>query len=169
MLSSKLVLFQQDKTPAFPLSAAMKFGFGLVTESRPEVDVFSSKNLKLNLQFSLSHQFSNHISVLLVPSYTSNVNHWEESSEGTFALGTGARIILFKDISFLMEWIPVVSGYQADSTGWGAGLEVKTGGHVFQFFILNTIGLSPSQFLSGGDLNLKDKDFRFGFNIFRWF
>jgi hypothetical protein len=36
-------------------------------------------------------------------------------------------------------------------------------------FVTNAYGLTPSQFLAGGDLRLGDGDLRFGFNIYRTF
>lgn len=125
--------------------------------------------MKINLQLSLSHQVNNSLSFLLVPSYSSNTNHWEPSSEGTISLGTGIRYMFLNDLSFIMEWIPVLAGYKDNSSGWGLGLEKKIGGHVFQLFVLNTVGLTSVQYVPGGNLRLKDGEFRIGFNIFRWF
>ena len=169
MLSLKWVLFQQGKRYSLPFSAAVNLGTSIITESRPGIKTFSSDNTKFSFQLSLSHQLNNSISLLLVPAYASNVNHWENPSEGTLALVTGLRVMVANDVSILFEWIPVLSGYQEKSSGWGLGLEKKIGGHVFQVFILNTLGITTPQYLPGGDLEFKDSDFRLGFNIFRWF
>jgi hypothetical protein len=77
--------------------------------------------------------------------------------------------MIFNDFSIIWEWVPVLTGYKDNSNGWGLGVEKKIGGHVFQVFLLNSAGLTSDQFIPGGDLRLKDKDFRFGFNIFRTF
>jgi hypothetical protein len=168
-LTLKWLFFHQSETNALPFSAALSIGGALVTESEPGKNTLRSENLKFITQLSLSHQFSDSLSVLLVPSYSSNTNHWEEASEGTLALGLGARYMFLDDLSFLGEWIPVIVGYKADSWGWGLGIEKKIGGHVFQVFITNSIGMTSAQYLPGGNLKLFDGEFRFGFNIFRWF
>jgi hypothetical protein len=49
------------------------------------------------------------------------------------------------------------------------GFEKKIGGHVFQVFINNALGVTAAQVLPGGDYRLGDFDFRIGFNIFRKF
>jgi len=168
-LSLKWVMFEQGKILTLPFSAALNLGGSLVTQSQPDRKVFRADNIKFNLQVILSHQVSNTLSLVLVPAYSSNTNHWDSSSEGTFALGAGGRWMIFNDFSIIWEWIPVLAGYKDNSNGWGLGIEKKIGGHVFQVFILNSTGLTSDQFIPGGDFRLKDWDFRIGFNIFRKF
>jgi len=168
-LSFKWVMFGQRAKSKLPLSGALNIGGSWATESLPGRDAFDADNMKFNAQAIFSYQLNNSISVALVPAFSSNANHWEAASEGTFALGTGGRFMVFEDLSIIWEWIPVLSGYQDNEYGWALGIEKKIGGHVFQVFVLNTAGLTSDQFLPGGDLRLKDGDLRFGFNIFRTF
>jgi hypothetical protein len=168
-LSLKWVMFEQGKISTLPFAAALNLGGSLVTQSQPDRKVFSADNMKFNLQVILSHQVSNALSFVLVPAYSSNANHWDPSSEGTFALGTGGRWMIFNDLSIIWEWVPVLAGYRANSNGWGFGFEKKIGGHVFQVFLLNSAGLTSDQFIPGGDFRLNDWDLRIGFNIFRKF
>ena len=77
--------------------------------------------------------------------------------------------MIFTDFSLIAEWIPVLAGFKAEANGWGFGMEAKIGGHVFQFFVLNSRGVTPAQFLPGGDLLIKNGDLRIGFNIYRAF
>ena len=77
--------------------------------------------------------------------------------------------MIFDDFSLLAEWVPPLAGYEDSYGGWGLGVEKKIGGHVFQFFVTDSIGIIASQYLPGGDLRLGDGDFRLGFNIFRTF
>jgi hypothetical protein len=168
-LSLKWVMFERKKIFTLPFSAALSLGGSLVTQSQPDRKVFSAENMKFNMQVILSHQVSNTLSFVLVPAYSSNTNHWDPSSEGTFALGTGGRWMIFNDFSIIWEWVPVLAGYRANSNGWGFGFEKKIGGHVFQVFLLNSAGLTSDQFIPGGDFRLNDWDLRIGFNIFRKF
>jgi hypothetical protein len=168
-LSLKWVMFERKKIFTLPFSAALSLGGSLVTQSQPDRKVFSVENMKFNMQVILSHQVSNTLSFVLVPAYSSNTNHWDPSSEGTFALGTGGRWMIFNDFSIIWEWVPVLAGYRANSNGWGFGFEKKIGGHVFQVFLLNSAGLTSDQFIPGGDFRLNDWDLRIGFNIFRKF
>jgi hypothetical protein len=155
----------------FPLSVSLKGSGSLITEKQKDKSVFRSENMKANLQLIMSRQFSNALSLELVPSFSTNTNTFDPLSENTFILGTGGRFMVFEYFSFIGEWLPVLSGYKNKFNGWGLGAEYKIGGHVFQVFVTNAVGLTSDQFITGGDLSFKDNDYRFGFNIFRsfWF
>lgn len=155
-----------------PVSLTFGGGGSLITQKPENKKVFRSENFKFNLQASLSRQVINSLSFLLVPAYSSNTNRYPyhtEPAKGTWALGTGGRFTPVGNFSIIAEWIPVLSGYKANSTGWGSGMEYKIGGHVFQVFVTDTFGLTSDQFLPGGDLKLNHSEFRLGFNIFRTF
>ncbi len=162
------LIFEQGEKSPIPLSAALHIGGNLVTQDEP-ADVDWSGRFRFGALLSLSYQASNAFSVLVVPAFSSNTNFWENPSEGTFSLGLGGRFMFLPDLSLIAEWIPVLAGFKDTTNGWGVGLEKKIGGHVFQFFVTNSLGITASQFVTGGDLKLQDGDFRLGFNIFRTF
>ena len=142
---------------------------GLMTVSQPGETTFREENLRFNVQASFAYVLHPKVSLLLVPGYTSNTNPAEGSSQGTLSLGLGGRLLIAQDLSLLLEWVPVLSGYSNESAGWGLGIEKKIGGHVFQVFALNSVGITTAQFAPGGELRLSDGEFRIGFNILRWF
>jgi hypothetical protein len=170
-LSISYLFLQQGKNHRLPFSASLNLGGSLVTIPEPCHRVFRAANMKFNVQLSLTRQFSEAFSILLVPAFSSNTNHWEVHPEGTFSLGSGGRYMFIENISVIGEWLPVISGYQAEASSWGLGLEYKMGGHVFQVFLTNVLGLTSDQFLPGGNYKLEDSDYRLGFNIYRsfWF
>ena len=170
-LSCTWRFIEQGRRTGLPFSASMHVGGSLETETERCEDVYESDNLKFNAQLSLSHQLSDAFSLLLVPAFSSNTNPSKSSSEGTFILGLGGRLTFMDNLSIIWESLPILSGYKAESQGWGLGLEYKVGDHVFQVFLTNVLGLTTGQFLPGGDLKLKNSDYRLGFNIFRsfWF
>jgi len=51
----------------------------------------------------------------------------------------------------------------------GMGVDIETGGHVFQFFVSNTRALAHTQLLRGADYDYNKKEFALGFNILRQF
>ncbi|UCE05950.1 MAG: hypothetical protein JSW07_20560 [bacterium] len=162
---------KQGQIPMLPISVAVIGGGSLITVPEPCHSVWRSENLKMNLQLSISHQFSDELSLMLVPSFSSNTNTFDPLSENTFVLGTGSRFMFADNFSVIGEWLPVISGYKDELNSWGLGLEYKIGGHVFQVFLTNTYGLTTDQYIIGGDLKLENNHYRVGFNIFRsfWF
>lgn len=161
-------LLEQGKGKTIPFSATLHLGGGIISQDQPQGAEWAGR-FRFNALLSVAHQLNDRFSFLFVPAYSSNSNFWEPSSDGTFSLGIGGRFMLLNDLSLIAEWIPRLAGYKDIYSGWGFGVEKKIGGHVFQFFITDSIGLTPAQFLPGGDLKLGEGDFRFGFNIFRTF
>ncbi len=160
--SADWLVAEQGRTAGLPFSAALHGGVSLATEGPgDEMKVFAG--------ISLARQFTRRISVLVVPALVTNANHWALNPQSTFSLGLGARYMILKDFSIIGEWVPVLAGYNEIESGWGLGIEKRIGGHVFQVFVNNSLGLTPAQVLPGGDLRLGDFDFRIGFNIFRTF
>ncbi len=49
------------------------------------------------------------------------------------------------------------------------GLDIDTGGHIFQIFVSNTRALAHTQLLRGAELNYMQKEWALGFNILRQF
>jgi hypothetical protein len=167
--SSTWLVLEQGENASLPFSVAVNGGLGWVTQKQEGRGAFNSRNFKINAQFILSRQFNERLSVLVVPLYSSNTNHWEAAAQGTFSIGIGGRFMFLDDLSLIGEWVPVLAGYKDIANGWGFGFEKKIGGHIFQFFITNSIGLTSAQFVTGGDLRLGKGDLRIGFNIFRTF
>jgi Membrane bound beta barrel domain (DUF5777) len=168
-LSSTWLVLEQGENGALPFSVSVNGGIGWAAQKGNDRSAFNARNFKLAAQVILSRRFNRRLSVLVVPAYASNTNHWEADPEGTFAVGLGGRFMVFQDLSVIAEWVPVRAGYKEISNGWSFGIEKRIGRHVFQVFATNSIGLTSSQIVTGGDLRLAKGDFRFGFNIFRTF
>lgn len=165
----KIVNSNKQKQAKFPVAVVLHLGGSLVTQEIGDRKLFDSHNLKLNAQLSISYALTKQAVLLLVPSYTSNANHWDPDPEATLSLGLAGKYNLGANYALIAEWIPVISGYKSVSSAWGIGIEKKIGRHAFQVFVTNSVGLTPDQYIPGGDLKLKDGDFRLGFNIFRMF
>jgi mono/diheme cytochrome c family protein len=168
-LAGRWLLLPGRKGVKHPLALALQAGAGLATSNLPGEGTFDSRHFKINLQAPLSYRFSSRLSLLLVPSYSTHVDAHNAESGAVMALGTGFKFTIFDELAIVGQWLPVLDGPRAAANGWGAGLEYKTGGHVFQIFFLNASGLLADQYLPGGDLLLKEGDFRIGFNLIRNF
>ena len=161
-LSADWLVVEQGRTAGLPFSATLHGGVSLATADSPD-------EAKVFIEASLARQFTRRFSLLVVPAFVTNADHFDPDPQNTFAVGLGGRYMIFKDFSIIAEWVPVLAGYKEIESGWGLGLEKRIGRHVFQLFCNNALGLTPAQYLPGGDLHLRDFDFRLGFNIFRTF
>jgi len=168
-LAARWLVFPGADGSDRPLALAFNAGAGLVTQKISGEERFAAGHFKINLQAALSYRFNPRISLLLVPAYSTHVNHHDADPKAVLALGTGFKFTVLKELALIGQWLPVLDGPRAAANGWGVGLEYKVGRHVFQVFFLNAIGLLADQYLPGGDLLLKKGDFRVGFNLFRDF
>jgi hypothetical protein len=51
----------------------------------------------------------------------------------------------------------------------GIGLDIETGGHVFQMFLTNSFGMTENQTFARTNSSWADRGFRLGFNVSRMF
>lgn len=91
-----------------------------------------------------------------------------------FALGVGLREKITPRTTFNAEYIPVLSrpsgrGNRGFYNSFSVGLDVETGGHIFQLHFTNSAGMAEPQFIAQTNGSWMDRGFRFGFNISRVF
>jgi len=165
-LSSKVGLLRQGKDLSAPLSASLAASLALTTERPSGVDLFDADNVHFSAQLALARQITNRLSFLCVPSFSSNTNYALPGEDNTTSLGLGSRLMLIENISLIGEWTPVLAGSETGTDTWGIGFEAKKGGHVFHVFVTDAYGLTPNQYIPGGDLD-ESGDIRLGFNLYR--
>ncbi|RMF56541.1 MAG: cytochrome c [Calditrichaeota bacterium] len=171
----KYSLKQQFENDPLPLAAALLFSTNWVTEKKGDESRFRSEAFKFSLQAILSSKLHQEFSLNVVPGILINPNSELNNEDPLITLGIAGRAHLWKSISIIGEWVPIVSGFTLTSTfgafnrfdSWGGGIELTVGGHAFHIIVSNSAGLTTPQYLQGGDLDIEDFDLRLGFNIFR--
>lgn len=164
--------FPDDK---LPLAAAAQVSMNWITEKSGDEDRFRSEAFKFSAQAILSSQLTEGVGVNLVPAILFNPDGQKDGEDPLITIGLAGKTHVWRSISFIAEWVPIVSGYTLTSTfgefnrfdSWGGGVELFVGGHVFQIIVTNSAGLTNDQYMSGGGLDIEEGDFRLGFNIFR--
>ncbi len=130
-----------------------------------------NRNLGYTNQILIARKFSERFSAQIMPTFA-HYNLVNESTDpnNIFALGAGGRFKLSKRLSLNVEWYPVIGDRLAGTTNAIAlGVDIETGGHVFQLHFTNSAGLTERS-LIGQTMGRIDKgDIRFGFNISRVF
>ncbi|MFQ5709409.1 MAG: DUF5777 family beta-barrel protein [bacterium] len=186
--AGKWRFLRQKSDGSMPISAAVKAGFDW--ETRKELSGLTKilsrsdgERFHWFAQVPLSKQFGQRISVLLVPGILLNGNVAVSDENPIFTLGFGGKLMLFEGFSLFVEGVPILSGDDDAATVGGPrieadgdrvvndsftiGLERKIGGHVFHVYITNSLGLTTNQYMSGGNMDFLNGDFRLGFNIYR--
>jgi len=147
-----------------PLALAFRGGVSNVRET----DRFN--RTRVSGQLVLARQFGAHVSLMLVPTYVTHTNTFDEEDErATGAVGAGGEFRFGPRYAVTGEWIGQTSGVKAPFQSASLGFSVATARHAFQIFLTNTQGVHTDLYAPGGDLDVGDGEFRLGFNISRTF
>jgi hypothetical protein len=121
----------------------------------------------------LARKFSPGLSLQITPGYTHRNLVPFEDFNGLFSLGFGGRVQMTRTLGLVGDiTLPFVQERGAD-TGYypavGLGLEIDTGGHVFQVNLTNATGIMETDFIPYTTSSWFDGEFRLGFTISRLF
>ena len=171
----KARLLRQSTGPeAIPISVtwysvAMANGLRVSEEDQPYP---VSRRLSYVHQAVLARKMSEKLSLALVPSFVHR-NFVEESNDAhdLFLLGVGGRYKLGPRFSVNGEYHHFLTQTFGDafSPSLSLGVDIETGGHVFQLHITNARGMFERSFLAEPAGSWADGDVYFGFNLSRVF
>ncbi len=188
--NTKWQLLRERTNNSVPVSAALFVGVEWLTMKQiPDpnnpaqfLSRTSSERFPWFAQLVLTRQLSNRIALLLNPGVLFNGNVTQTNEQTIFSIGYGGKFRILKGLSLFAEGSTIVSGLDDALPVGGAGvqngqpivydaftigLEHNIGGHVFHVYISNSLGLTPTQVMSGGNLDFANGEFRLGFNIYR--
>lgn len=160
----------EQKTIGSPLSIVWMSDMSIYTLKRPELSMTFQRRLRYVHQVLLARKFSPGFSLQLMPSFVhQNLVESDSDPNNLAALGLGGRVALSKRVSLTGEYYyrfgKDLSGYNS----LGIGVDIETGGHVFQLHFTNSNEMTPSGFIPSTQGNFFDGDIHFGFNIVRSF
>ncbi len=169
-------LRQSTGAKSFPFSATVLLGGAYKFSPRKNSDVSPEfKNvdrISYTAQALIARKFSTNLSIQLMPTMVHKnavVESIEENDQ--FALGIGGRIKLTKSVAISTEYYYNFSE-KDDSPYYNPlafGIDIETGGHVFQLVLTNAVGLTERAFVTETLDDFFDGDIHFGFNVTRTF
>lgn len=164
---TKYAVLRQNKSDSKPLSLSLKGDIGVVTQEnrRPFED-----DLSTMVSAIISRKFSDTFSLQLAPMY-GHFNRFEEIGEADiFAVGAATSIHLSKRFALMAEYYPVLGDRPTGTkNAFSMGLNIETGGHVFQLFFTSTDWHLEQYVMVDNTEQFWAGDFRFGFNVNRIF
>jgi len=170
------ILRQSTGAKEMPVSVSVVTSIALKTQKWPDqtrTNYFTSRLAYVG-QVLVARKISQGLSVQLTPAYLHlNLVATELDPNDIFAMGAGARFKLTKRISLNGEYYYIANPKKNFSTQiynpLSLGFDIETGGHVFQLFFTNSLGMTEKQFLGATTGSWKKGDIHFGFNISRVF
>lgn len=141
---------------------------GLKKEDYPKIGF--SDRLAYVHQLLISRKFSRKFSLEVAPTFVhKNLYNPIIENDNQFVFAAGGRMKLSKRLSFNLEY-----GHNFDKPDFyknplSIGLEVETGGHVFQLIFTNSQSMTESGYLTTAKGDWVKGDVFFGFNLYRVF
>ncbi len=184
-LNFKARLAQQRPTMPFTIAATALGSLSTMSQVEGSGAVSSFPQFSHRLAFSgqllIAHKLSEYIGLQLTLStvHRNLVPHYDDNT--IFASGLATHIQLTKMLSFIMDVQLPLNGNQSplqtvkhpDAPNYylpiGVGIEVETGGHVFQINLTNSAGIVETDFIPETTQSWRQGEFRLGFTISRLF
>jgi len=94
-----------------------------------------------------------------------------DDKNATLSLGFGGRYKLSKRVAFVLDYFMNVNGFPKEKfeNPLSVGVDIETGGHVFQLHFSNAAGMNERAFIAGTTGSWGKGELRFGFNLSRVF
>ena len=128
-------------------------------------------------QVLIARKFSSNFSMQLMPTLVHfNLVQSQEDANQIYAMGFGARYKVHKRVALSAEAYPMINRHQAQlvnglepQTAVALGVDIETGGHVFQLHVTNTQAMVEKGFIAETPSEFPRGPLYFGFNISRSF
>ncbi len=173
---AKVRILRQTEDDHIPLTLSYTGTMSAQTMPAPILaagqEYFLSNRLYYSNQVLIARKFSKKLSLQVMPTLVHyNLVPTTAESNNTFAAGLGGRIKLSNRISLTGEYY-----YRVESTelkgyhnSLSFGIDIETGGHVFQLVFTNASAMSQRAFIGQTVSDWGDGGVHFGFNISRVF
>lgn len=138
-------------------------------------DIKFDNRLAYSNQLIVSRKFSSVFSAELTPIFIHKnlYDATKEPKKNTFLLGTGARYKISKRLSLNFDYAARLSTPEGFKSPYHnpatLGLDIETGGHVFQLVLSNSQAMNDVSYFTTGTGISGGKQIFFGFNLYRVF
>ncbi len=158
-----------------PITLALMTSAAIETQKfdDPTRTNYFSSRMFYTSQLIIGRKFSEAFTLELVPTYVHrNLVSAATEKNDVFALGAGGRIRLTKRVSLTGEYMYVMPNQLLPQykNMLSVGVDIETGGHVFQLHFTNSPSMSEYSFTTQNDTDFFGSNgIRFGFNVSRVF
>ena len=168
------ILKQRDTKNTMPVSVSAfgSIAYRTLKDFDPENEPTFSQKLSYVTQLLIARKFSSSFSLQVMPSFVyRNSVKTNEDPHGIVALGFGGRAKITKRMAINAEYHYTVNPLESIDTtnSLALGLEIETGGHVFQIILSNSITMIEKSFITESTDDFFEGDIHLGFNISRAF
>lgn len=173
------ILRQQTGIKNIPLTLGW-YSMANISTQKKELNEFTDNRWSFMHQLLIARKFSSKLSLQFMPTliHFNVVPYGINNSNLVWSLGMGGKYKIKSNLNLTFEYARQLNMYENLVTKTGSiinytpnmlsvGLEINTGGHLFQFFVGNTVDGSNIDHLARNISNIKDGKFALGFTINR--
>src|SRR5688572_10449059 len=176
----KYRLLRQTDTNKMPVSVTLYSAAFYTTLKDPNkdatgFDIYEPYTSRLSYanQIIIGRKFSTRFSAQIAPAmvHYNMVQEFADRNDMYF-ITAAARYKFTKRMAITAEYSYTLNEYSKTVDYYnplGIGLDIETGGHIFQVHLTNAFGLTENQFLPYTSTTWSDKGMRIGFNVSRVF
>ena len=145
--------------------------------ANPERENYATSKMSFHHSLLLARKFGDLISLQLMPTIVHrNLVETTEDQNTIYSVGAGTSIKVTGSLRANVEYYYIPEGQIFSDIGGekvrnslSVGVDLETGGHVFQLFLTNSRGMAEKFLVGGTTGNWLDGDIHFGFNVSRVF
>jgi opacity protein-like surface antigen len=140
-------------------------------QNTEQTNYFTSRMSFVN-QLLLAYKFKKIASIQLMPTFIHyNLVETAEDDHDVWSVGAGGEFRVSDKISLSAEYYYVISKQTAEDflNPFSIGVNINTGGHVFQLYATNAAGIIEQHFIGRTTGKWTNGDIHIGFNISRSF
>ena len=174
--TGRYALLKQMSDNSIPVSVSLNTSAGINTSSFGFLaeDYTFSDRLNFTGSLLIARKITENFSLQVSPT----VVHFNRVGQETnvadtdlntyYAIGVATRYKIKPRTAVSGQYIPTLNG-ENTSYNLALGIDIETGGHVFQMFFTTSRALNDQYLIAGENGDFFDRQFRFGFNVNRLF
>lgn len=168
------ILRQSSGARNMPLSVSY-FGSTAISTLKwqdPDRKNYFTSKMSYAHQILIARKFSNAFTFQLMPTLIHrNLVEKTQDENDVFSIGAGGRVKVSNRVSINAEYYYLIPGQTADDyyNTFTIGVDLETGGHVFQLFATNGRGAIEEYYIPQSSGSWLNGDIHIGFNITRAF
>lgn len=157
-----------------PVSVVLVTGmiYSTVAFADPTIENYETSRMSFYNEIIIGRKFNEKFTLELQPTMVHrNLVLLATDDNDVFALGVGARYKLTKRMALVVDYDYIISGLDMSihNNPLGFGIDIETGGHVFQLHFSNSLGMNEKEFITNTVNDWGKGEIRFGFNLSRVF
>lgn len=168
------ILWQSEGAKKMPISLCFVTGMSINTMkwTNPDRQNFFSSRLAYFNQIVIGRKFSDVFSLQLMPTMVHrNLVATTSEKNDVYAMGVAGRVKLTKRLALTGEYFYVFPNQLSSDyrNSLSLGVDIETGGHVFQLQFTNSVAMTEKGFLTETQGNWMKGGVHLGFNLSRVF